>query len=99
MGDLRSGGDWRRARAQVLASATVCWLCGRPLDFGAPARSPMSPSVDHVVPLKTLAGVSTSTRRRVALSLSFLRAAHYGCNSRRGARPVPAERVKVSRRW
>jgi 5-methylcytosine-specific restriction endonuclease McrA len=39
--DGRAGHKWRQIRAQVLATNTICWLCGLP---GAD-------SVDHVIPL------------------------------------------------
>lgn len=71
----RAGRPFRRARAQVLRSATHCWICGGLLDFAAPPRTPMAPSVDHVVPLSR---GGHPTRR------DGLRPAHYGCNSRRG---------------
>lgn len=94
----RDGAAWRRVRAMVLTPGAVCHLCGTPLKFGAPPRSRWAPSVDHVVPLKALRGLDVDEQRRVALNPAFLRAAHYGCNSRRGAGPVK-ERRKVSRRW
>jgi 5-methylcytosine-specific restriction endonuclease McrA len=39
--DGRAGHKWRQIREQVLATNTVCWLCGLP---GAD-------SVDHIIPL------------------------------------------------
>lgn len=77
---------WARARRQVLRPGVVCWLCGGPLDFDAPARSAMAPSVDHTVPMAALAELSAAERQRVSLDVRLLRPAHYGCNSRRGAR-------------
>lgn len=62
-----------RARAD-----DACELCGRPIDFNAPARSSRSSSVDHVVPIHA-GGVELPP-------LEELRLVHYGCNSRRGNR-------------
>jgi 5-methylcytosine-specific restriction endonuclease McrA len=82
----RNGAAWRRARAIVLANATTCEICGGALDFEAPPRSRWAPSVDHIVPLVTVAGAAADEQRAVALDPSNLRAVHLGCNSRRGAR-------------
>lgn len=97
----RSGWAWEKVRAQVLASSSVCWLCGRQLDFDAPPRSKWSPSVDHLVPLKTLRGMDPVLQREIALDARFLRPAHYACNSRRGARRIPPQPPprRQSREW
>lgn len=99
---IRGSHAWRLVRAAVLRDATVCSLCGRPLDFEAPARSAMSPSVDHVIPLKAMRGYDEATRREMAFSIDNLRAVHYGCNARRGAgRPVKVPKLprRTSRQW
>jgi len=96
----RSGSAWERARAEVLANSTVCWLCGGRLDFEAPPRSKWSPSVDHVLPIRALRGLDPETQRLWALDPSNLRAAHYGHNSARGARRVETTRPRLtSRDW
>ena len=93
----RSGAAWRAVSARVLRDASVCWLCGLALDFDAPARSRWSPSVDHVLSLHAMRNFDEATQRRMALDPANLRAAHYGCNSRRGARAKRVERS--SRVW
>ena len=93
----RSGAAWRAVSARVLRDASVCWLCGLPLDFDAPARSRWSPSVDHVLSLSAMRGFDEGTQRRLALDPANLRAAHYGCNSRRGDGRVSGRRA--SRQW
>jgi hypothetical protein len=76
---------WTQARARVLRGATVCHLCGGALDWDAPARSPKSPSVDHIIPVKSMRGMAPEARRRLLLDENLLRPAHYGCNASRGA--------------
>lgn len=93
----RAGSAWRRVSAQVLRESTVCHLCGLPLDFDAPSRSRWSPSVDHLLPLSAMREFDDVTQRRMALDPANLRAAHYGCNSKRGNR-VGLGGV-ASRRW
>jgi 5-methylcytosine-specific restriction endonuclease McrA len=84
----RSGRPWQRARQQVLAHASVCHICGRLLDFNAPPRSRWSPSADHVLPMHATRFMPEATRRHFALDPANLRAAHFGCNSRRRERPL-----------
>jgi 5-methylcytosine-specific restriction endonuclease McrA len=71
----RAGRPWRRAAAHIRGTQTHCWICGHPVNFAAPPRTPAAPSVDHLRPL-TLGGDPTDPTN--------LRLAHYGCNSRRG---------------
>ena len=94
----RSGAAWERARRQVLAESTVCAICGRELDYEAPARSRWAPSVDHIVSLRTMRGLDDAEQRQLALDPGNLRAVHCGCNSRRGSRP-PAQPRRQSRAW
>ena len=94
----RAGYAWTNARTRVLKGATVCHLCGGELDFNAPPRSPMSPSVDHILPVSALRDYDRSTQERMATDPTNLRPAHYGCNSRRGNRPPKPQR-KASQRW
>ena len=74
---------WRVHVARVMPELRarqddVCAICGGPVDFGAPARSSRSPSVDHIVPVHA-GGVHCPP-------VDELRLVHFGCNSRRGAR-------------
>lgn len=95
----RSGSAWLRVRAEVLAESRVCYLCGGALDFDAPPRSRWSPSVDHLIPIEATEGMDPETQRMMALDKANLRAAHYGCNSRKGAKLRPRPAAKHSRRW
>jgi 5-methylcytosine-specific restriction endonuclease McrA len=95
----RSGAAWNRARKQVLANATVCWLCGGALDFNAPPRSRWSPSVDHVIPLSLMRHWDPEEQKRAALDPANLRAAHFGHNSARGNRKPSQPRRRTSREW
>lgn len=65
-----------RWRAICERDAWTCWICGGPIARRHRNDDPLSPSVDHVVPL-ALGGTDDDEN---------LKAAHRGCNSRRGAR-------------
>lgn len=54
----------------------ICGLCGGPVDRGLRAPHPESPSLDHVLPI-TAGGEH---------SYQNVQLAHFGCNSRKGAR-------------
>lgn len=54
----------------------VCGVCRRPIDSEAEYPSPLSASLDHIVPLSW--GGSHVARN--------VQAAHLGCNMRKGAR-------------
>jgi 5-methylcytosine-specific restriction endonuclease McrA len=90
---LRASRTWRRITDRMRVPGVVCALCGRPIDLDAPPRTRWAFSVDHIVPLS--AGGP-------ALDPANLRAAHHGCNSRRGAgRTSPGGGLigPTSRRW
>lgn len=94
-GDPRASRRWRRLSAQILAGSTHCWLCHHPLDFGAPPRTRWAPSVDHIQSLED-GGDPFDPQN--------LRAAHYGCNSAKGARsgayrPQHSKIRRQSRIW
>ena len=43
---------WQKVRKRAIASKDpVCALCGVAIDMEAPAKSPMSCEVDHIVPV------------------------------------------------
>lgn len=71
----RTGSQWRRVRAQVIASATHCGICGKPLVPDAKWPHPLSTSVDHIIPL--VCGGQP-------LDINNLRATHLKCNMKRG---------------
>ena len=89
-GHPRTHRKWRELRERVFAEETHCWLCGRHVDQTLPPRTPQSRSVDHVVALDQ--GGAEFDRLNVRL-------AHFGCNSRRGARSHVIEAVGATRNW
>lgn len=92
----RRGHTWRKLKRRVAREEHVCWLCGEPIDDELDFPDPRSRSVDHVEPV--------AVRPELEYVRSNLRAAHLGCNQRRGKRqgsPQPAPKAdKVrSRDW
>lgn len=84
----RSRAYWA-LRERVKAEERTCWLCHHDIDLSAPPRTPMSWSLDHVVPV---------SRGGDPLDRANAHAAHLVCNQRRGNRrhgapPVPTQRA------
>ena len=78
--------EWERARADVIASAQVCAICGRPLNPDARPRTRWSTAVDHIVPRTAFGHLDLATQRFLCLDPSNLQAVHQVCNGRKGKR-------------
>lgn len=66
--------EYRKARAELRAEGGSCWLCGWPIRYDLKGPHPLAFSADHV-----------QAASHGGQHDGNLRAAHYGCNSRRGA--------------
>lgn len=52
--DRQAGGNraaFENARKKILATQTVCGICGKPVDFSYRYPHPLSPTVDHIIPV------------------------------------------------
>lgn len=80
---------YRRNREALRAKRLPCWLCGKPIRYDLKPPEPLSFSADHVDPV----GLGGSNHGE-------LRAAHLGCNKKRGKkRPEATGILKTSRPW
>ncbi len=43
--------EYERNRKTILATQEVCALCGKPVDKSLRFPNPLSPSVDHIIPI------------------------------------------------
>lgn len=74
---------WRRVRALGLP----CWICGLPIDYGAPSKTPLSFELDELVPVSK--GGDPADMANTA-------PAHRCCNQWRSDRGVSAvERIRA----
>jgi hypothetical protein len=85
---LRSGRRYDQERYKFLglceAHKTPCWLCGGskgPIDYKAPAQTPLAFELDHAQPV--------STHPELAFEQSNFRASHSVCNRMRGDTAIP----------
>ncbi len=44
-------GAFEKARQKILKTQTVCGICGKPVDFSYRYPHPLSPTVDHIIPV------------------------------------------------
>ena len=51
--DRRAGNRaaFEAARQKILKTQTVCGICGKPVDFSYRYPHPLSPTVDHIIPV------------------------------------------------
>lgn len=43
--------QFERAKKKIYATQTVCGICGKPVDFSLKYPHPLSPCIDHIVPV------------------------------------------------
>ena len=78
MGQERYGtqrGAYNRNRKKILATQSVCYLCGQPIDPTLKFPHPYSATIDHVIPISQ-DGDKTD--------IDNMRAAHFRCNRLKG---------------
>ncbi|MDO5131434.1 MAG: HNH endonuclease signature motif containing protein [Eubacteriales bacterium] len=64
-------GAFEAARQKILKTQTVCGICGKPVDFSYRFPHPLSPTVDHIIPVSKGGHPS---------DISNLQLAHRCCN-------------------
>ena len=64
-------GAYDKNREIILKTQTVCGICGKPVDFSYKYPHPLSPTVDHIIPV---------TKGGHPFDLSNLQLAHRCCN-------------------
>lgn len=58
-------------RKKVLQSQDICGICGRPVDKSVRYPHPMSPTIDHIIPI---------SKGGHPADINNLQLAHYACN-------------------
>ena len=75
---------YKRNRKRILATQSVCASCGRPVDMELKAPHPMSPSVDHIIPLNKGGHPS---------DINNLQLAHWICNRTKSDKLIEPSKV------
>ena len=68
-GTFRTAFD--KNKKTIYATQTICAICGKPVDFSLKFPDPMSPTVDHIIPISKGGHPS---------DLQNLQLAHLSCN-------------------
>lgn len=78
------GGRWQRTRKIVLAGQPIfCHICKGergPIRYDLKYPHPLSPSVDHIIPIWTYRHLSDDELYEVFYDLKNLAPCHFGCN-------------------
>lgn len=69
-------------KRKILATQTVCGICGKPVDKTIPYPDPLSPSVDHIIPIN---------RGGHPSDIDNLQLAHWTCNRAKSDKLVRQE--------
>ena len=62
---------FERNKKKIYATQTVCGICGKPVEFDKKSPHPLSPCIDHIIPVAK--GGHPSDRNNLQL-------AHWACN-------------------
>lgn len=62
---------FERNKKKIMASETICGICGQPVDKSLKYPHPMSPCIDHIIPIDRSGHPS---------DISNLQLAHWKCN-------------------
>lgn len=86
---------YERNKKKLFKTQTVCGICGRPVDFTAKFPAPLSPTIDHIIPIN---------RGGHPSDISNLQLAHFCCNRAKsdkllkdGATPIEEEQIISNR--
>lgn len=63
--------NYERNRKRILATENTCGICGHPVEFSLRTPHPMSPTIDHIIPIAKGGHPS---------DISNLQLAHWTCN-------------------
>lgn len=63
--------QWEHNKKIILARESICGICGKPVDKSLRYPDPMSPTVDHIIPV---------SKRGDPVALENLQLAHRYCN-------------------
>lgn len=75
------------ARLKILRTQTICGICGKPVDFSYKAPHPLSPTVDHIIPVSKGGHPS---------DISNLQLAHRCCNRQKSDSLIEPRKVEDS---
>lgn len=75
---------FEKNKKRIYATQTVCGICGRPVDFSMRYPHPLSPCIDHIVPI---------ARGGHPSDYENLQLAHWTCNRQKSDKIVEKKTV------
>lgn len=63
--------SYEKNKKRIFATQNTCGICGRPVDFSIKTPDPLSPCIDHIIPIAKGGHPS---------SLDNLQLSHFSCN-------------------
>ncbi|MBQ9387912.1 MAG: HNH endonuclease [Lachnospiraceae bacterium] len=73
-----------RNKKIIFANQTVCGICGHPVDFSLKFPDPLSPTIDHIIPIAKGGHPS---------DIDNLQLAHWGCNRQKADSVIRASKT------
>lgn len=83
--DGRHRGQFERNKKKIYATQTICGICGKPVDFSYKYPHPLSPCIDHIIPIAKGGHPS---------DLDNLQLAHWTCNRQKSDKLVDKKEIK-----
>lgn len=74
-------------KKKIYATQEICGICGKPVDFGFKFPHPMSPCIDHIIPVAKGGHPS---------DISNLQLAHMCCNRQKSDKLMPKQQFSVA---
>lgn len=78
----RHRGQFEKNKKIIYATQEVCGICGKPVDFSLKYPHPLSPCIDHIIPVAKGGHPS---------DISNLQLAHWTCNRQKSDKLTPAQ--------
>jgi len=78
-------GAFEKAKRKIYATQKVCGICGKPVDFKNKYPHPLSPCIDHIIPLAKGGHPS---------DMGNLQLAHFCCNRQKSDKLIERRQVK-----
>lgn len=74
-------------KKKIYATQGICGICGKPVDFGFKFPHPMSPCIDHIIPVAKGGHPS---------DISNLQLAHMCCNRQKSDKLMPKQQFSTA---
>lgn len=78
-------GAFEKNKKKIYATQTVCGICGKPVDFSIKYPHPLSPCIDHIIPIAKGGHPS---------DINNLQLAHWTCNRQESDKMMKRSEVK-----